>query len=62
MHAMMAFVVDLAAKLSKNNSGAIITMAGKFERMYKLEVGVRRPGSISFIRIIPFDAVPVMVP
>ena len=45
-----------------SNKGAIITMAGKLERMYKLEVGVRSPGSTSFIKIIPLEAVPVRVP
>ena len=60
--AIAAFPRDWPAKLSRSSSGAIITMAGKLERMYKLEVGVRRPGSISFIRIIPLEAVPVKVP
>ena len=49
--AMMALVRDWAAKPSRNSSGAIMTMAGKLERMYRLEVGVLSPGSTSFIRI-----------
>ena len=61
-NAIMALVVDLEAKPSRNSSGAIITIAGKLERIYRLEVGVRRLGSISFIRIIPLEAVPVIVP
>ena len=63
MHqAVTAFANDCPAKPSKNNNGAIMTIAGKLERMYKLDVGVLSPGSTSFIRIIPFDAVPVRVP
>lgn len=60
--AIMALVTDCPAKFKHSSSGAIITIAGKLERIYKLEVGVRRPGSISFIRIIPLEAVPVKVP
>lgn len=58
----MALVRDPPAKLRSNNRGAIIIMAGKLDSMYKLEVGVLRLGSISFIRIMPFEAVPVKVP
>ena len=32
-HAMMAFVSDFPAKPSKKSKGAIITIAGKLERM-----------------------------
>ena len=34
--AISAWVRDWAAKFSKNSSGAIITIAGKLERMYNL--------------------------
>ena len=60
--AMQALAKDPAAKLRRNSSGAIITMAGNVDKIYRLEVGVRRLGSISFIRIMPLEAVPVMVP
>ena len=52
-NAINALFNDLLAKPSIENNGAIITITGKFERIYKLEVGVRSPGSISFIIIIP---------
>ena len=61
-HAMIALVKDFPANPSINKSGAIMTIAGKLERIYKLEVGVRNPGSTSFIKITPFEAVPVSVP
>ena len=61
-HAMQALVKEPAAKLSRNNSGATMTIAGKVERMYRLAVGVFSAGSISFMRIIPLEAVPVIVP
>lgn len=60
--AMTAFVKDFPANPSKNSNGATMTIAGKFERIYKLEVGVCKYGSISFIKIIPLEAVPVIVP
>ena len=62
VNAISALANDLLAKPSINSKGAIISIAGKFERIYKLDAGVRSPGSISFIIIIPLDAVPVMVP
>ena len=61
-NATIVFVSDLLAKPNKNSNGAIMTIAGKFERIYRLDVGVRKPGSISFIKIIPLEAVPVKVP
>ena len=50
---MIALFSDFPANPSIKSSGAIITIAGKLERMYRLEVGVRSPGSICFIKITP---------
>ena len=58
----MALTSELPAKDNSSRSGAIMTMAGKLDKIYRLDVGVLRAGSISFVRIIPLDAVPVSVP
>ena len=60
--AMQAFVNDALAKGSSSNKGAIITIAGKLESTYIVDDGVIKFGSISFIKIIPLEAVPVSVP
>ena len=60
--AMQALAKEPAANASRNSSGATITIAGKVDIIYKLAVGVFKLGSISFIRIMPLEAVPVMVP